>query len=392
MCEEYNIEKNSPEDTIETAENQEISEFEIELENYLPTPENTDKVKKPTPHWVLSLVASFVVCVVVLCAYSFLILPKIYPRAVITYSQGTSMPESGEALPLGESISQINDSVSKSIVTVESTASYRNFFGISTSTNSGSGIIITDNGYILTSYSLIGAEGETMVIMPDKKEYSASLAGVDKNKDIAVIKINANQLPYVTLGNSDNVKAGDSAIVIGDTSGSGLGTSVTRGIICAVNSGVTLKNGDTINLFQTDAITGTGSTGGCLLNSGGEVVGMVTAAITSNNEKISFAIPSNDIKNTIESLINTGKASETPMIGITGMDGDHGVTIESVIEDTPAKRAGLKAGDLILQVDGTPVTTIAEINKIRNSHKKGDKLVLTIYRVEGEITEIDIIL
>lgn len=394
MCDENKIETNSQEDekNFEPAEKHEKSEFETELENYLPTPENTDKVKAPTPSWILSLVVSFLVCIVMLSAYTFMILPGMHPRAVISYSEGTSSINTADAITPDGSISQINESVSKSIVTVESTSSYRNFFGISTSKNSGSGIIMTDNGYILTAYSLIGTESETTVILSDKKEYSASIVGVDGNKDIALIKIDAEQLPAVTLGNSDNVKAGDNAIVIGNTLGSNLGTSVTRGIICGVNSGVTLRNGETINLFQTDAITGTGSTGGCLVNSVGDVIGMITAAITSSNENISFAIPSNDIKNTVESLINTGKTPESPFIGITGSDGEHGVTVESVLDDTPAERAGLKVGDLILRVNGTAVKTIAEINKIRDSYKKGDKLVMTIYRGEGETIDIDIIL
>lgn len=389
MYDENKIEINSDGDMEISEPIAEKSEFEAELENYLPTLENTDKIKKPTPGWVFSVLSSALICIVMMIIYTYTILPHMRPHAVISYSKNDTATQGTEVL--NNSISAINEAVSKSIVTVESTSSFRNFFGVSTSKNSGSGIILTEDGYILTAYSLIGTEGETTVILPDKKEYSASIVGEDENNDIAVIKIDASGLPAATLGNSDNAKAGDSAIVIGNTLGSNLGTSVTRGIICGVNRGVTLKNGSTINLFQTDAITGIGSAGGCLLNSTGDVIGMITAAIASNNENISFAIPSNDIKNTVEALINTGKAPQPLMIGITGSDTEHGVTVESVIADTPAASAGIKVGDLILKVDGTTVKSISEINKIRDSHKKGDTLIISIYR-EGEMLDINVTL
>ena len=391
MCDENNFEINNEFEITEaeTIPDPEINEFEKELENYLPTPDNTDKVKKPFPSWVFPVIASVLTCVILMTLYTIAILPETRPRAVISYSEESGSSASTEVSD--NSISSINEKVSKSIVTVESTTSYRNFFGISSSTNSGSGIILTEDGYILTAYSLIGTDGETTIILPDKKEYSASVVGEDANKDLALVKIDAAMLPAVTLGNSDNVKAGDTAMVIGNTLGSSLGTSITRGIICGVNSGVTLKNGGSINLFQTDAITGSGSAGGCLINSNGDVIGMITAAISSSNENISFAIPSNDIKNTIEALINTGEAPKTLIIGITGNDTDHGVSIESILDDTPAQAAGLKIGDLILKVDGTAVQSISEINKIRDSHKKGDTITITIYR-EGEILDIRVVL
>lgn len=395
MSEENNYEINMQETFEDVPKNsipeKEKSEFETELENYLPTPENTDKLKKPMPQWAYSVIASVVTCTILFVVYALAVVPSMRPTAVISYSGTETVPPAEVPEASGTSISDINSRVAPSIVTVETKSSYQNFFGISSSTTSGSGIILTEDGYILTSCSLIGGSGETMVILPDDKEYSATIVGEDVNKDIAVIKIDASGLPAVTLGNSDNVKAGDTAMVIGNTLGSGLGTSVTRGIICGVNYGVSLKNGGTINLIQTDAITGSGSAGGCLLNSGGDVIGMITYAVTGNNENISFAIPSNDIKNVVQSLINTGNAPESLIIGITGSDTDHGVSVESVMENTPAEYSGIEIGDLILKVDGIPVKSIAEINKIRDSHQKGDTIVISIYR-GGEMMDVDIIL
>ncbi|MBO5060540.1 MAG: trypsin-like peptidase domain-containing protein [Clostridia bacterium] len=365
------------------------SEFERELENYLPTPENTDKIKKPMPQWAISVIASVVTCMVMFLVYSIAVVPKLRPSAVISYVE--SQPN--EVLPATSesNISGINAKVSQSIVSIETKASYRNFFGISSSTNTGSGVVLSSDGYVLTSSSLVGNDGETSVILPDKQKYEARLVGADENKDIAILKIDASNLVFATLANSDTVNAGDTAIVIGNVLGGNLGTSITKGIICGVNNGVSLQNGSTINLLQTDAITNSNNAGGCLLNTNGDVIGMITYAISANVENISFAIPSNDIKNVAESLINTGTAPEALIIGITGSDSDHGVLVETVMENTPAERAGIKANDLILKVNDTAVKSISEINKIRDSHKKGDTLKITVYR-DGETIDINVTL
>lgn len=365
------------------------SEFEKELENYLPTPQNTDKVKKPLPQWAISVLASFVTCIFILTLYSLLIAPKIRPAAVISYVEKTVQKDIDTDETI--SISGINESVSPSIVSISTKSSYMNFFGMSSSTNTGSGVVLSEDGYILTSSSLVGNNGETSVILPDKSKRSAEVIGMDENKDIAILKIEATGLKPVTLGNSDEVMAGDVAIVIGNVLGGDLGTSITKGIICGVNRGVSLQNGSAINLLQTDAITNSNNAGGCLLNHEGHLVGMITYAISANVENISFAIPSNDIKNIAESLINEGKVPEGLIIGITGNDTEHGVLVETVLEDSPAEKAGIKAYDLILKADGTPIKSINELNKIRDSHKKGEIIKITIYR-DGEMIDIDVTL
>lgn len=377
------------EEEVVNLKKNEKSEFERELENYLPTLENTDKIRNPVPQWVWSIVASLVTCLVLFTIYSVIVIPRLRPAAVISYVEKPAVGkvESSEVF----SISGINASVSPSIVSIETKASYRNFFGLSSSTNTGSGVVLSADGYILTSSSLVGNEGETSVILPDKSKHEAKLIGSDENKDIAILKIEASGLTAVTLGNSDEVRAGDAAIVIGNVLGGDLGTSITKGIICGVNSGVALQNGGTINLLQTDAITNSNNAGGCLLNSEGQLVGMITYAISANVENISFAIPSNDIKNVAQSLINTGAAPEALMIGITGSDSDHGILVETVLEDSAAEKAGIKANDLILKADDTPVKSISELNKVRDSHRKGDIIKLTIYR-DGNIIDINVTL
>ncbi len=367
----------------------EKSEFEEELENYLPTPENTDKVKKPVQPWVISVIASFVTCIFVLTFYSIFIAPRLRPSAVISYVERPVQKELDENETL--SIADINASVSPSIVSVSTKSSYMNFFGLSTSTNTGSGVVLSGDGYILTSNSLVGSDGEISVILPDKSKHSAKVIGMDENKDIAILKIEATGLTPIVLGNSDDVMAGDTAIVIGNMLGGDLGTSITKGIICGVNRGVSMQNGSSVNLFQTDAITNSNNAGGCLLNSEGHLVGMITYAISANVENISFAIPSNDIKNVSESLINSGKAPEGLLIGITGSDTAHGVLVETVLEGGAAEKAGIKANDLILKADGTTVKSISELNKIRDTHKKGETIIITVYR-DGEMLDINVIL
>ena len=363
-------------------------DFASMLENYLPTPENTDKLKKPVPQWLKTAAVSFGTCAVMLLIYSLLIVPRIKPSAVISYN---SSSVSGTA----ENITAVRaaaDKILPSVVSVSAKSSYRSFFGISTQTANGTGIIISGNGYILTGCSLIGT-GDEATVTVNKTNYAAKVVAQDTSKDIAILHIDAENLPAAQFGNSDNLRAGDPVIAVSNILGGEMGASVTRGIICGVNSNLTLQNGNTINLLQTDATTDSGSTGGCIVNENGDIVGMITSAISSNSEKIAFAIPSNDIKSLAETQTGSGsgESSSGLIIGITGSDADHGVTVESVIADSPAQKSGIAVGDLILKVDGTPVKSIVEINKIKNTHKAGETLVITVYR-GGEITDINLIL
>lgn len=363
-------------------------EFATLLENYLPTPENTDKLKKPLPQWFYSAAVSFAVCAVLMIIHSVFIIPHIKPSAVISYHDFENTPAESEN---NSHFSIAAEKLKPSIVTVSGESAYRSFFGVSTQTVSGSGIIISDNGYILTSCTLIGSDGNATVSF-NQNNYEAKVISQDPTKDIAILQINAEGLSPAPLGNSDNIHIGDSVIAISNILGGDMGTSVTRGVICGINNGITTQSGNTLNLLQTDAITDSGSTGGCIVNTSGDVIGMITNAVSASSEKISFAIPSNDIMSISGNLSLPGhSASAGLIIGITGSDADHGVTVESVADNSPAKQSGVEVGDLILKVDGKPVKSVSEINAIRDTHKKGETIVLTVYR-GGEITDINIIL
>lgn len=359
--------------------------FAEELENYLPTPENTDKIKKPCPPWLLSLITAFATCVVILTLYTLLILPNIRPSAVISYAGENSDTAKIEDL---EGIALIAEKTLPCVVSVSATTDYRSFFGISSQTVSGSGIVISESGYIVTCYSLVGSNGEVTVKIGNDT-YTAKFVGGDAAKDIAIIKVDAEGLSFVTLDNSESVHTGDNVIAMANILGGDIGISVTKGIICGVNNGVTLSNGSSINLLQTDAISGV--SGGCLLNEKGNVIGMLTSAIAADSNKLGLAIPSADILTVTESVINTGLAPSGLIIGIRGSDTEHGVTVEVVTDDSPAKKAGIKVGDLILKADGTTVKSVAEINKIRDTHKKGDTIIITVYR-DGEVIDINVVL
>jgi len=381
-----------PEEEEETKEHSENGDYQQEPIILSDIPESYTIIERPKkrkkhfPAWLIGVIVTFLICAALFAAYVFLV-----ERTPQNQSVTISYEKSGEAGELKEQTSEVGAIAEKaeiSLVNIFGTAEYESFFGVSTQKVSGTGMIVTENGYILTSNSLIGTKGETKVKIGDKT-YDAELVGRDVSKDLAVIKVDAEGLTKVTFGNSDSVKVGDDVVAIADIFGGEIGFSVSRGMICGVNKNVALENGTTINLLQTDAAPGNASSGGCILNADGEVIGMLTSSISANSDKITFAIPSNDIVKVVESIINTGDAPERLIIGIRGTDTEHGVTVEAVIENTPAEKAGIKRGDLILKVDGKTVKKIEEINEIRDSHKKGDTIVLTVYR-DGESLKIDI--
>jgi len=395
MSEEFYENKNFIKEDVIDSENRPLDnekeinddvDFAEELEHYLPTKDNTDKVKKVhfSPLF-LSILFSTLTCIIICTVYSMVVLPNITPKTVISYTGENSAVEA-------EAITNLSDVIEKAtpcIVTVSSQSDFQSFFGFSTQQNSGTGIIISENGYILTGNSLIGSNGEATVTI-GKESYPAKIVNQDASKDIAIIQIDKVGLTPITLADSNTVKVGDTAIVMGNLLGEELGISATKGIICGVNKNVSLSNGSTINLIQTDAVTSNTCTGGCILNSSGNLVAMITNSISSGNDNISLAIPSNDISAIFDSALPNNSLSGLT-IGIQGSDTEHGVTVDEVVKASPADKADIKKGDLILKVDNSVVKSVSDINKIRDSHKKGDTITITIYR-DGEIIDINVTL
>lgn len=270
-----------------------------------------------------------------------------------------------------------------------------NFFGQpTTSAAAGSGFILTADGYILTNQHVIDGANSITVTMYDGSKYDAALIGEDASNDIAVLKIDAQNLTPVVLGSSDSLKVGDDVIAIGNPLGE-LTFSLTKGTVSALNREITLSSGVTMNLIQTDTAINSGNSGGAMLNLYGEVVGITNAKYSSNSysgeasiDNIGFAIPIDDVRDIVTSIIEKGYISK-PYIGVTvgdvsaesqGYGLPKGAAIQSVSTDSPAEAAGLQANDIITHVDGKEITGYRDLSEAIAERGVGVKMELTVYR------------
>lgn len=281
----------------------------------------------------------------------------------------------------------------------------------STATAAGSGIIISEDGYILTNnhivnssstsyyYELGKANKVTVTLYNDSTKYDATIVGTDSQTDLAVIKIEKNGLKAAELGDSDAVQVGEFAMAIGNPLG--LTDSVTAGIVSAVNREVSDQDGNSYVAIQTDASINSGNSGGALVNSKGQVIGVNTLKLSGTGvEGVGFAIPINSTKEIYEQLIQYNKVKR-PYIGIGGYDLDEqtaennnlvvGIYIKTIEDFSAGEKAGLKIGDVIVEVDGTKVTKMDELNAIKNQKQIGDTLKLKVFR-EGKEKEITVTL
>ena len=295
---------------------------------------------------------------------------------------------------------QIAEKVGPAIVgiisSIESTVP---FFGTTVQQGSGSGIIINQEGYIVTNNHVVegAADNKVQVILSSGETYEASIIGTDSRTDLAVIKIEPKEdLHYAILGDSSDIKAGETAIAIGNPLGQEFAGSVTQGVISAVNRSVQVEDKQ-LKLIQTDAAINPGNSGGALVNSYGEVIGINTVKITQEGvEGLGFAIPINEAKPIIEDLIKDGYVKGRPVIGISGRAITEdiskiygyptGVMVMDIQPFSGAELGGLKTGDIIQKVNGEEVTTVDEINEIRDEHKAGDQLTMDIVRNNEKMT------
>ncbi|NPA66942.1 MAG: Do family serine endopeptidase [Epsilonproteobacteria bacterium] len=253
----------------------------------------------------------------------------------------------------------------------------------------GSGVIISDNGYIITNNHVIDQADEITVTIPgDKKEYKAKLIGSDKKSDIAVIKIDKKGLNPVVFYDSDKVKVGDVVFAIGNPFG--VGETVTHGIVSALGRN-SMGIEEYEDFIQTDAPINPGNSGGALLNSRGELIGINTAIVTRSGSSagIGFAIPANMVHTIAKQLIEHGEYKRGYLgVSITNItsemsnfyDGKFGALVASVGENTPAKQAGLKRGDLIIAVNGKKVDSANSLKNIIGTYAPGSTVELTYIR------------
>lgn len=266
---------------------------------------------------------------------------------------------------------------------------------------SGSGIIISSDGYIVTNQHVIDGATSISVILSTGKEYTATLKGSDTRTDLALLKIEGEEFPYATFGDSTKLRVGDLCVAIGNPLGQELAGTVTVGYISALNRSVTIDN-KTLTLLQTDAAINPGNSGGALVNEYGEVIGINTAKISSSNlEGLGFAIPTSEAKPILNDLMQSGYVKGRPVIGFAGraiskQDAQRynlveGVYVYSMTSNSPAYLSGLKVGDIVVECNGTKVTTVDEINAIKNKFKPNDVIKLKVWR-SGEYVDISLVL
>ena len=302
------------------------------------------------------------------------------------------------------SIPEIVEKNTPSVVGIQCVASNGVFMG--------TGIIMSEDGYIITNAHVVENARSVSVKLPssyaddsenaeDALTFDAKIIGTDSQSDIAVLKINKTGLTKAEFGKSSDVKVGELAIVIGNPLSMELANSVTAGIISSLNRTITIED-RTMNYMQTDASINSGNSGGPLINAYGQVIGIASAAVTkSYGEGIGFAIPIDEAIPIIEDLIKNGRVTGRPTLGVSGenisdiyakyYDIPKGFRVKTVNVDSAAEEAGIKVNDIIIGIDGKLIESIEEFNSIKNTHKAGETVKISVYR-NGEIIDLDVTL
>ncbi|MBO5454064.1 MAG: trypsin-like peptidase domain-containing protein [Clostridia bacterium] len=312
-------------------------------------------------------------------------------------AQKDSVTSGEQFVPDGEELTteEVAAKVGPAVVGVINKTNSINFFN-QPSESSGSGVIINEDGYIVTNFHVIENARELKVILNTGKECEASVIGYDSRSDLAVLKIEEGGLTYASFGDSSYVNVGGRVIAIGNPLGTELMGTVTQGIISAVNRTVTVDD-KTLTLLQTDAAINSGNSGGPLVNAYGEVIGINSVKMSAMGvEGIGFAIPSNEVKTVVDDLIKNGYVTGRLMIGVSGTniteklsqyyDLPVGFYVNEVYEGYGAYLAGVQSGDVIIKCDGKKVETVDDINAIRDTHKVGDMMEVVVWRNGKEVT------
>lgn len=296
---------------------------------------------------------------------------------------------------------EVYASTVNSVVSINCSAVSTNIFGQQTeSASSGSGFIYTADGYIVTNQHVIANASSINVTLYNGDTYPATLVGSDSDYDVAVLKIDAKDLPAVTLGNSTDVNVGDTVMAIGNPLGE-LTFSMSSGIVSCVNRAINVE-GTPFNMIQVDASINPGNSGGPLMNLYGEVVGIVSAKYSSyadtTVEGLGFAIPINDVQSIISDIMENGSVTDKAYMAITAgtmtqqmaaqykINATEGVFVYSVEDGGAGDKAGLKLGDVITKLNDTQITSMEDLSAAKKGFKAGDTVTLTVLRDGQEIT------
>jgi serine protease Do len=307
------------------------------------------------------------------------------------------------ALTKGSSVTEIAKKVGPSIVGIRMTISDSTYYFFDEEMGQqkaeGSGVIVSKDGYIMTNYHVVeyadpknrlSRNVSLDVFLADKRRVKAKFVGGDSANDLAVVKVDLNNLPVAELGNSAQLEVGELAVAIGNPLGMEFAGSVTVGVISALNRTMAVED-KTLNLIQTDAAINPGNSGGALVDSRGQVIGINTVKISITGvEGLGFAIPINDAKPVIDQLMMFGYVKGRPMLGISGKeitetiaryyDLPLGIYVLEVTSGSGAAKAGIRRGDIIISLAGKTVRTMKELDNIKKNYKAGDTVNVVIVR------------
>ncbi len=295
------------------------------------------------------------------------------------------------------------EKVSPAVVAIVNKSPFSDFFGRQfLRDTSGSGLIMSQDGYVVTNHHVIENSQGLTVFLPDGRALPAKVVGFDEATDLAVIKIEASGLSAATLGDSDDLRPGELAVAIGNPLGVEFSRTVTAGVVSGLNR--VLSDGEnSMRLIQTDAVISPGNSGGPLVNARGEVIGLTSVKIAQEAvEGMGFAIPSNQVKRITGEIISTGRVRraqvgvrlldrETAELYATDIQIEKGLYVFEAIAGLPAAKAGLRQGDFILKVDGTTTDAFATFQAILSEKSPGETVILTVLRGNQEM-EISVIL
>lgn len=302
------------------------------------------------------------------------------------------------------SISKVAQEVGPSVVGVTTSA---NGFKSKDEYNAGSGIIVKSDGYIVTNYHVIQGSSTIIVKLPNGKNgnvFKAKIIGHDDLSDLAIIKIEARNLPTAVFGDSSRIKIGDNAIAIGNPFGEEFQGSVTLGIISTVNKEIDLSDeskGEVskYKVIETDASINQGNSGGALCNANGEVIGINSLKLGAKygDDGMGIAVSINEAKKVIDQIMKNGKVTR-PFLGVIGgtaladkNNGIQGAYVKTVVSGSGLEKAGIRPDDIIVELDGVKVTTIDDIQSIIQNKKIGDKIPCKVYR-EGKYVKCEVVL
>ena len=299
---------------------------------------------------------------------------------------------------------EVYASVVNSAVSINCSATSTNIFGQQTQTaSSGSGFIITEDGYVVTNYHVVSGASSVEVTLYNGDTYDATVIGGDSDYDVAVLKINASGLQPVTLGESADVNVGDTVLAIGNPLGE-LTFSMSQGIVSSCDRAINV-DGTPFNMIQVDCSINPGNSGGPLVNLYGEVVGIVSAKYSTYSsttvEGLGFAIPISDVRSIITDIMENGAVTDKAYMAITAgtmneqmaaqfnIDVTEGVFVYSVVEGGAGDKAGLRLGDVITKMNDKNLTSRQDLSAAMKGYRAGDTVTLTVYR-GGQYIEVEL--